>query len=155
MTTQNPPTMTKVNTPLIHQLRQRESLEGRREVRPPDWRGRREGGTMHGSATRTFAPDLISDIHHHKVKGHQELLKGTSTAKAMIYWNASSRRTITHAANKTDACQAASTAPFYYLAFFRPSSLPPTVLPSAPLLLLASPAPSAASSRPLMTSYRQ
>ena len=29
--------MTKVNTPLIHQLRQRESLEGRREARPPDW----------------------------------------------------------------------------------------------------------------------
>ena len=55
---------------------------------------------MHGSATRTFAPDLISDIHHYKVKGHQELLKGTSTAKAMIYWNASPRRTIMHAANK-------------------------------------------------------
>ena len=44
MTTQNPPTMTKVNTPLIHQLRQRESFEGRRAAIPPDWEGGKEGG---------------------------------------------------------------------------------------------------------------
>ena len=43
--------MTKVNTPLIHQLRQRESFEGRREAIPPDWEGKeggREGGEREG-----------------------------------------------------------------------------------------------------------
>ena len=36
--------MTNVNTPLIHQLRQRESFEGRREAIPPDWEGKEGGG---------------------------------------------------------------------------------------------------------------